>query len=482
MAKAGAEIETYSITPTTSVMRSGCVIVGAGPAGLGPLIAAARKGKLQELLDHGVTIVEASASVGRGEIGRYAISSDSAAEAFLDAITETKCPELEALLDHPVAKEIAGKIGEAVSLQTVARFLELVGEQICAIVRASSRGQVLLLHRALETRQTGDGGWITRVRNEQFGTLIEIKSKSVVLATGAAQPVSRLYSETIAGQSLLPKYAGKVLQSGYALTSAGLKQARAELARYQDPKVVVVGGSASAGAVARVLLESKSRIPFGKGGVTVIHRRPMRIFYRSASDALADGYADFSAEDICPVSGRVYRLAGFRLQTRELMMRVLRVGGRKDEPRLTLHQVSGGNQAETRKLFDEAHLIIASMGYRPRALAVLDAAGRPIVLQCSTDEMLGMVNRSSEVLDYSCKRIAGLYGIGLAAGFVPSGSFGGEPSFRGQANSLWLWQHDVGEQIADAVLSRVSIRAISNAETFHGTDAPIYGGQERMIS
>ena len=48
--------------------------------------------------------------------------------------------------------------------------------------------------------------------------------------------------------------------------------------------------------------------------------------------------------------------------------------------------------------------------------------------------------------------IPGLFGIGLAAGFVPHGKLGGEPSFSGQANGLWLWQNDVGSIIVDAVL------------------------------
>jgi hypothetical protein len=46
-----------------------------------------------------------------------------------------------------------------------------------------------------------------------------------------------------------------------------------------------------------------------------------------------------------------------------------------------------------------------------------------------------------------------LFAIGLAAGFVPYGKLGGEKSFRGQANGLWLWQNDVGAMIADAILS-----------------------------
>jgi hypothetical protein len=46
-----------------------------------------------------------------------------------------------------------------------------------------------------------------------------------------------------------------------------------------------------------------------------------------------------------------------------------------------------------------------------------------------------------------------LFAIGLASGFVPYGKLGGEPSFRGQANGLWLWQSDVGGLIVDAILA-----------------------------
>jgi hypothetical protein len=53
--------------------------------------------------------------------------------------------------------------------------------------------------------------------------------------------------------------------------------------------------------------------------------------------------------------------------------------------------------------------------------------------------------------------ISGLFGIGLAAGFVPRGKLGGEPSFVGQANGLWLWQNDIGSIIVDAVLPSASI-------------------------
>ena len=49
---------------------------------------------------------------------------------------------------------------------------------------------------------------------------------------------------------------------------------------------------------------------------------------------------------------------------------------------------------------------------------------------------------------------SGLYGIGLAAGFVPWGALGGEKSFIGQANGLWLWQNDIGQMILDQLLEK----------------------------
>jgi predicted oxidoreductase len=57
------------------------------------------------------------------------------------------------------------------------------------------------------------------------------------------------------------------------------------------------------------------------------------------------------------------------------------------------------------------------------------------------------------VLDADDRPVPGVYGIGLAAGFVPWGKLGGEPSFRGAANGLWLWQNDVGQMILDQVLA-----------------------------
>ena len=64
-----------------------------------------------------------------------------------------------------------------------------------------------------------------------------------------------------------------------------------------------------------------------------------------------------------------------------------------------------------------------------------------------------MVNDRCEVLDLHGRSVDGVYAIGLAAGFRPSGELGSEPRFSGQTNGLWLWQNGFGERIARRLLA-----------------------------
>jgi len=49
------------------------------------------------------------------------------------------------------------------------------------------------------------------------------------------------------------------------------------------------------------------------------------------------------------------------------------------------------------------------------------------------------------------RKIPNVFGIGLGTGFRPSESMGCEPNFNGQANSLWLYQNDMGALIYHAI-------------------------------
>ena len=123
--------------------QQGLVIVGGGPAGLAPLFAAASVGRLGEVLERGVTILERSDTLGSGDLGSYGIGSDSSAQAFLDIVMRSQEPRLLALRWHPLTRKIAALGTESVPLALVGQFLQAVGRTLCEAVIASRRGAVL---------------------------------------------------------------------------------------------------------------------------------------------------------------------------------------------------------------------------------------------------------------------------------------------------------------------------------------------------
>ena len=434
--------------------KQAVVIIGAGPAGLAPLCAAANVGRLHDLIQGGVTILEQGDAPGGGSLGQYAIRSDSSADAFLDIVTRTEDPRLSALRDHPIARTLSRYGSGAAPLALVARFLDLVGSALCAIVAGSDHGRVCTGVVALSLTQVSASCWRTRFRHLASGVEEEIDSSSVVLATGASQPIDRLYREPVAGRPLLPQHQGKLLQSGDIMTSRGAELVREQLLDRRDPRVVIVGGSTSAGAIAARFLKHFTDVNFGEGGVTIMHRQPLRIFYESVREAEAEGYAEFTEQDVCRITGRVYRFGGFRLDSRELLMSARGVGGRPAEPRVALFHLHEQNYGTARKLLGSADLIVAAMGYRPRVLPVFDSRHRGISLHVPQGAAWSIVDQCCRVLTSNGLALPGLFAIGLAVGPRPSWELGGEANFTGQVNSLWLWQHTLGLRIVDGIQER----------------------------
>jgi hypothetical protein len=435
-----------------SVDLTNLVIIGGGPGGVAPLLAAHRRGRLAELLEAGITIVERGDSLGAGAIGDWCINSDSTGFTFADCLAGPHDGELAALREHPLTKEMGEAAQGTVNLRRAGEFLGVVGKAVYELVAASPRGQVLTRHHAISVRQT-EFGWETLVEYEQTGFQRILKSRNLLLATGAWQPYERMRKEEVAGVNLVERYGDKLLQSGDVISHQGFVDLTARLAGLgRSPRLVIIGGSTSAASVACAMLTRMPQVKWGSAGVTLMHRHELRIYYPTVEAALKDNYTEFGPDDICPLTGRVFRLAGFRMDSRELIMSARAIGGRPPEPRLQLHRLDRDNAA-TLALLDQADVIVTCFGYRPRALPVLDQQGNRVVLHSETSPHAPLVDGACRVMDASGTPLPNLYGMGLAAGFVPHGKLGGERSFRGQANGLWLWQSDVGGMIVDAVLS-----------------------------
>jgi hypothetical protein len=138
---------------------------------------------------------------------------------------------------------------------------------------------------------------------------------------------------------------------------------------------------------------------------------------------------------------------------------MLSLGGRAPDPRVVSHRIVGDDDATARSIIADADLVVGALGYRPRAVPLLGADGAPLAL--AHHEGRPMVDRHCRILDSHDRPVPGAYGIGLSAGFVPWGRLGGEASFRGQANGLWLWQNDVGQMIVDQLLGLENHEAVA---------------------
>lgn len=433
----------------------GAVLVGGGPAGLAVLLAAHRDGRLAELLDQGLLIVERSAHIGKGQIGNYIINSDSTGNTFVDPLRVGDEATLHQILETPIARRIAAAGHNAVPLREAAELLALVGNAFHTLVEDHPRCKVLTCCTAESAQLKSDGSW-SLVANYASERQLIIQAKSLVLATGASQPQTRLQQECIAGVPVVERWGDRLMQSGEVLHINRQTEVAARLKGKVNPRVAILGGSTSAMSVAHGLLHRLPEVQFSEGGVTLFHRRPLRVYYTSPEEAVADGYTEFGPSDLCPVTNRVFRLAGLRLESRELLMQLRGVGGRRSEPRMKMHLLRQ-EDTEAIRLIDSADLVVAALGYRPNALRILNEDGAETSLFAHTGPSAPLVDDHCRVMDGHGVPIAGLFGIGLAAGFVPRGRLGGEPSFTGMANGLWLWQNDIGAIIVEAVVPPPSI-------------------------
>ncbi|MGP7794717.1 DegT/DnrJ/EryC1/StrS family aminotransferase [Sphingomonas sp. CLY1604] len=427
------------------------VVIGGGPAGTAMLTAASKQGRLVPLATAGLAIVERRPRLGAGELGHYAIRSDTTAETFLSAVKDNPHPELAALADHPAARLMQRYVGElGAPLVDTAPLLAATADRLQDIVVAHG-GEVLTGHAATRVQRTGDGRWRTTVQ-DPGGAIRKLVSANVVVATGGYQTDEQVAATQVGGAPLGTLAGERLMRSDAVLRLGGMAAVHARLRAVPAPRVAIVGASTSAIAAAVLLLKDQPGFAFGAGAITILHRQPLKPFYPTIAAAHADGFHDFDENDVCPVSGFVLRLAGLRLESRELVLRMLALGGRTPDPRVATHRIASDVDKAAQRIIAGADLVIGALGYRPRAVPLLAADGAPIALAHHAGRP--MVDRHCRILDAADRPVPGAYGIGLSAGFVPWGRLGGEASFRGQANGLWLWQNDVGQMIVDQLLDR----------------------------
>lgn len=410
----------------------GFVFCGGGPAALGPVITAARKGLLDDLLDRGIALVEPG-PIGPGGLAHHRIGANSLGGPFLECLDGL--PDgtpFDALRDLPETRRLREHAEEHPPLAVVAPFLTRLGAVVSGLLEAHPRC-VVVPARVTGIRLRGSGVEVTTSLGH------ELTAGRAVIATGGRPPADFAGAEIVPGLSLAP-HRDRVWHSESFIDA---RKARPEA----HGKAVVVGGSHSAWSVVDLLLPEVDEI-------TVIHRSGIRLFYNSAEQARADGYTFDPVLDVCPVNGRVNRYGGLRGRAHELARSALRLPGTEPGP-VSLTQV--GRQAardRAERALADADVIVMANGFAADLPPLHYADGTP--LTAATGPTGTAVTATGHLVDARGTAHPRLIAYGLGAGLAPSTEVGGEPSYTRRADGVWLYQHDIGDIVLDDLLNDVT--------------------------
>ena len=137
--------------------------------------------------------------------------------------------------------------------------------------------------------------------------------------------------------------------------------------------------------------------------------------------------------------------------------------GCEPETRIAIVDVADFDTEELRTLMDEAALVAPCLGYRSATLPIIDQAGHRLALRADANG--DAVGDDCRLVLADGSVLPNVYGIGLGSGFRPSRGMGCEPNFSGQANSLWLYQNDIGGTIYSGIHERKAAPADTVVQT-----------------
>lgn len=438
--------------PPPETIDVGCVIVGGGPSGTGPLVYAGWAGRLDDFLADGVALVEESGELCTGAVPTYDILSNSPGDRFLEALEHPGSRGA-----FPRASISASRVAldrcrtKHIPLPLAASLLREVGLDLRAWFERQANAYLLDRCRVDHVRQVADGRYEALVEScrEPRRMAYRVRAKSVLIATGGSPVVDR---ET--GAELL-RQCERVGNQPNFVTSQDLitrTVSTRDILSSHKRGVVIIGGSHSAFSVAGLLLSDFPPEWFREGDIVVAHRRRIKLFYDSAAHAQADGYDEFSPEDVCPQTNRIYRVGGLRGAARELYRRVTLAPGTAPERRIRLFAATAKSTSECWPIdWSRLGAVIFATGYKLREVPIFDIDGAEIPLLGTFTGRY--VDTRSQMLRSDGRLIPNIYSVGAATGYLPQSEFGGETSFMGRENSIWLCQHGLGKRLAECLLS-----------------------------
>jgi hypothetical protein len=415
------------------------VVVGGGPAAIGLLVAAVRRGVATRLAEAGIVVAEAGSGLGGGALRRYVVASDTRGSVFIEAVERSHDPLLCSVRERASTAALREASEGSVPIALAARFMDDLGSAITRWIEGFPRSRVERSTVASAVGIDPDGGlWIEA---DVRGTPTTWRPRAVVLATGGRQAHVELLPASLRDRA---GRLGGVMRSDQALTRSGLDEIRQRLGDGRATGVTIIGGSHSAFAAAAALMtRGAARAP-----LTILHRSPIRLCFDDVTAARAAGYADFTAADVCALTGKVFRFGGLRYAARDLYEAI--ASGRSD---VELERLNEPPEAQLRRHVERGRLLVVACGYVPNLLPIRSPAGTLVPLAGDTGPRA--TNGAGEVLRADGSPVAGVLAMGLGASYTTLGGLGGEASYGRGVDGVWIYQHVIGDRVLDSLLARL---------------------------
>lgn len=354
-----ASSEPGSSTNTLDFLLIGCGLRGTGLLTANP-----------ELFRYRIGVVDASNTLGPGSFDRYRIDSNSYGSDFFGWVD----PEgiFGGQLSHPQVRALHKTEG-SFHLSLLASALQPFGAAIKRVIGPS---------------RVWTGKTVTRieVQNDTVMAVSEdglrIHAKFAALALGIRESLHA---------DLRP------WKSKIQLSQQIIEQGVPSLWSVKPQKIVIVGGSHSAYAVANSLRQEGTLAPLSE--VKILQRSCTKLFYANI-DAYRNGIHPSLESvpnldtDSCPQTGNLFRYSGLRHAARDTFLRIASAS----QPGFT--QIKMDCLKSMRLHLDEADVIVQALGYESNCIPlILDgvdvsmlASGR--IVDTTTDGRLKQQNGS----------------------------------------------------------------------------------------
>ncbi|WP_025111880.1 hypothetical protein [Pseudomonas sp. H1h] len=385
------------------------ILCGAGPANISLLPDLIQNEQIQRCL-----ILEKSSTLGSGEIGQYRITANSLGGVFLEKFQDRTDDLSRFLQGTPEWTYFTERRGEAVELRHVGRFLEHIGTYVSRHKALYKRFEISTQSTVSEIRLTAQGHYCVSYLLD--GQRVQATCKKIIFNIGGRLNQATLQhpQHNINSDSLLKGEHDQALQGG----------------KYRN--LAIVGSSHSA---VSCLIRLVEQLDF-PGTITLLTKRDFKLFFDSPASAREQHYP-FVDADICQASQRVNRYSGLRYDSFEFARKIKQGLIRN----LNIVDIAQASADQILNLIAQSDLLIHSTGYKAGLVPILDVDGTALELQQDdfgllTNQQLNPVTREGRVLE-------NFHTFGLGAGIKTGGDSGGEESFHGRIDGVWMYQHVV---------------------------------------